>query len=66
MLAVIALILFPLWPYDVKYLLWKASLYLSVFLFGLIIVRVILYMLLSIFGMSFWIFPRLFDNCSTL
>ena len=63
MLAVVVLVLFPLWPYEVKYYLWLVNYYITVALVGLIVVRWVVYLLFSIFGASVWIFPRLFDNC---
>lgn len=66
MVGVIALVLFPLWPYELKYFLWKLCLWLLIAICVLIVVRLVAYMFMAIFGVSFWIFPRFFDNCSTI
>ncbi len=60
--AVVALVLFPLWPFELKYLLWKVSLWLLVGFCVIIALRVVLYLLLGVFGVSFWLFPRFFEN----
>ena len=62
LIAVIFLVLFPLWPYEVKYYLWISSYYLIILLVATIILRWVLYLFFSIFGGSFWLFPRFFDN----
>jgi hypothetical protein len=66
LLAVVGLVLFPLWPYELKYYLWLLSYYSTVALVGIIIVRWLIYLLGSIFGASIWIFPRLFDNVEVI
>jgi translocation protein SEC62 len=66
LLCIIALVLIPLWPYEVKYFMWIVSYYVSMFFVGIIIARLVLYLFISIFGVSFWLFPRLFDNCDTI
>lgn len=58
--GVVAVVLFPLWPYELKYLLWKISLYLLVAFCVIIVLRLALYLLVGIFGVSFWLFPRFF------
>lgn len=58
----IGLVLFPLWPYELKYFVWLVSYYSTILLVGIIILRWVAYLFCSIFGASFWIFPRLFDN----
>lgn len=66
LLLVVGVVLFPLWPYELKYFLWLLSYYSTIALVGLIILRWTAYILFSIFGASFWIFPRLFDNVEFL
>ena len=65
-LAVFGIVLFPLWPYELKYALWMVSFYTLMALVALIIVRLVLYMFVALFGVSFWIFPRLFANVDTI
>jgi translocation protein SEC62 len=59
---IIAVILFPLWPYQVKYWLWIVTLTVFVSLVVLLLLRVSLYVVLSTLGISFWIFPNLMGN----
>ena len=58
--GVLVLVLFPIWPFTVKYILWLISLVLLVILVGIIIVRLIVFLLSSVFNYNVWIFPNLF------
>jgi len=60
--GVIMACLFPVWPIEVKIGIWWVSYILLIALVVLIIVRYIVYCLFFIFGISFWIFPNLFDD----
>lgn len=60
------MVLFPLWPYSVKYAIWIVSLYSLTALFSLVVIRIIFYMIFAVFGFSFWIFPNLFGDCTIL
>ena len=60
------MVLFPLWPYTVKYIIWIISLYSLTALLGIVIIRIIVYMIFAILGFSFWIFPNLFGDCTIL
>ena len=62
--AILFLVLFPIWPYELKYVIWLISLYLLIFFTALIVVRLVIYLLLSVFGSSFWIFPNLLSDSS--
>lgn len=57
--AVLILVLFPVWPYEVKYIIWLVSLVLLVVLVGIIVLRLALFLLCVIFGYQIWIFPNL-------
>ena len=59
---IIAGVLFPLWPYELKYGLWLLSVALLVVIISLILVRIILYAALASFGISFWLFPNMFGD----
>ena len=63
---VLAGVLFPIWPYSVKYGIWLVSLVLLVILVGIIIVRLVVYLLISIFNYHVWIFPNLFYSTGIL
>ena len=60
--SIIAIILFPLWPYSVKLAIFNIMFYFSASIIGLTIVRLILFLLLFPFGISFWIFPNMFSD----
>ena len=61
-LSIIAIILFPLWPFTVKLAIYNVLFYFSASLLGLIFFRLILYIVLFPFGIDFWIFPNMFDD----
>jgi translocation protein SEC62 len=63
-LAILFVVLFPIWPYELKYYVWYASLILLIFSVGLLVVRLALYSILSLFGYSFWLFPNLLSESS--
>mmetsp|Transcript_34332 Transcript_34332/g.33950 ORF Transcript_34332/g.33950 Transcript_34332/m.33950 type:complete len:244 (+) Transcript_34332:32-763(+) len=60
--AVIAIILFPLWPYTVKLWIFSFLFYFSAIMLGLIFVRLLIFLLLFLFGIDFWIFPNMLDD----
>lgn len=60
--AIIAIILFPLWPYSVKLAIFNILFYFSASFIGMTILRLIVWVVLFPFGIDFWIFPRLFDE----
>lgn len=64
--CIFGMVLFPLWPYELKYVLWLVSLWTTLLFVGVIVVRLFTYLLGAILGGSFWIFPRLLDNCGFL
>lgn len=61
-LAVIGVCCFSVWPLSVKLAVWYVSVYLLAAIAALSVLRLILYVLLFIFGYSFWLFPNLFDD----
>lgn len=62
-LGILAIVLFPVWPFGMKYAVFIVSFYLLIAIVGLLIVRLLLYSICSLFGFSFWIFPRIMvDN----
>lgn len=61
-IGILALVLFPVWPYVIKYALWLISLYLLVFLVGLMAIRLLIYILCVILGFNVWIFPNLLGD----
>lgn len=59
--------LFNLWPLWLKIGIWYFSFYTLMFLLGLILVRLFIWLFLFHFGVDFWIFPNLFaDNLGPL
>jgi hypothetical protein len=66
LVGVVAVVLFPLWPYELKYFLFRACLFLLIGLLAILVLRVGVYMFMAIFGVSFWVFPRFLEADSTL
>lgn len=64
LLLVFLIFLFPIWPYSFKYFIFKLSLYLSIAMIALIVVRYIVYIISRLLGYSFWILPNLNDDVS--
>lgn len=60
--AVLALVLFPIWPFWLKYGIWLVSLVLLVAIVGLLVVRLAVYLLLAIFDYHVWIFPNFLSS----
>jgi len=63
-LAILCLVLFPVWPYELKYAVWLISLYLLIFIVGLLLLRLAIYAIASLFGVSLWLFPNLLADSS--
>lgn len=61
-LLILAVVLFPLWPYELKYGVWLVCLYFTIAIVAIIIIRLILYILAASFGVSFWLLPNLFGD----
>lgn len=59
----ITFMLFNLWPLWLKIGIWYFSFYTLMFLLGLILIRLTIWLFLFHFGLDLWIFPNLFaDN----
>lgn len=65
-LGALALVLLPVWPYSVKYAIWIVSLYLLIFLIGLLLFRLAIYLVCVVAGFNVWIFPNLLGDYSFL
>ena len=65
-LAVLFIVLFPIWPYELKYAIWLISLYLLIFLLSLIAIRLAIFILCCSVGLSVWIFPNLLGDYGVL
>lgn len=61
-LSIVAIILFPLWPYSVKYAIFNILFYFSAGMLLMIAFRLILWIFLFPLGIDVWIFPNLFDD----
>ena len=59
---VLAICLFPAWPYIVKLTVFYLSFYFLVFIFFFYIIRLIIYYVFRLCGYEFWILPELFIN----
>lgn len=62
LLSIFLICLYPIWPYSVKFGIFKLTLYLLVFFVILLVVRLIVYIISRLFGYSFWILPNLNDE----
>jgi hypothetical protein len=60
--GVLALVLFPIWPFELKYGIWLVSLVLLVALVGIILVRLVVYLLIVVFDYHVWIFPNFLNS----
>ena len=65
-LLILAGVLFPLWPYQLKYGVWIVCLYFMIAIVAIIITRLILYIFAASFGVSFWLLPNLFGDYGVL
>ena len=63
LIAVLLVVLFPIWPFSVKYAIWLISLYLLIFLVGLLVLRLVIYIVCVIIGVDVWILPNLLGDC---
>ena len=59
-ITVLALVMFPIWPYELKYGIWWVSLVLLIVLVGIIVIRLLVFLVFAIFNYHIWIFPNLF------
>ena len=64
--VVLVVVLFPIWPFTVKYGLWLVSLVLLVVLVGIIVLRLMIFIVTCIFNYHVWIFPNLFLSTDIL
>lgn len=62
LVLVFLICLYPIWPFTFKYGIFKFTLYLSVFFIGLLVLRIILYIISRLCGYSFWILPNINDD----
>ena len=60
--VVLLVCLFPIWPLELKLFIWWISLILLIFLTGIIVVRLVVYLLCYSFGYDIWIFPDLLNE----
>lgn len=60
--GVLALVLFPIWPFELKYGIWLVSLVLLVAMVGLLVVRLVVYLLAVIFDYHVWVFPNFLNS----
>lgn len=64
LISIIAVVLFPLWPYILKYSVFMVCLVLVTAILSLIALRLVIYLVFAIFGVSFWILPNFFADVS--
>lgn len=61
-IAILAIVMFPIWPYEVKYGIWLVSLVLLIILVGIIIIRLVVYLIIVMFNYHIWIFPNFLNS----
>lgn len=66
LIGVIAVVLFPLWPYMLKYVVFMISLVLVTTILSIIVLRLVAYLFGAMFGISFWILPNFFADCTIM
>lgn len=54
--------MFPVWPFEVKYGIWLLCVYFLVVIVGLIVFRLVVYIIFAIFDYHIWIFPNLLNT----
>jgi len=60
-LAILLYVLMPVWPYKMKVAVWWTSYVLLLFIIGLYIVRLVIYIFFYTFGFDVWLFPDMDD-----
>jgi hypothetical protein len=60
--GVLALVMFPIWPYELKYAIWWVSLVLLVAMVGLLLLRLLIYLLAVVFDYHIWLFPNFLNS----
>jgi len=61
-IGIFAYCLLPVWPLQLKILIWWVSYILLIIMLGIVIVRYSLHLFMLIFGKDFWLFPDLFND----
>jgi translocation protein SEC62 len=56
---------FPIWPKWMKVAIWYCSVTLLIIFFIISVIRLIIFLIFWIFGVEFWILPRLYDESIT-
>eukprot|EP00924_Labyrinthula_sp_SR-Ha-C_P005525 maker-scaffold_68-snap-gene-0.92-mRNA-1 protein AED:0.00 eAED:0.00 QI:163/1/1/1/1/1/2/1106/330 len=59
-------VMFPIWPDILKTGVWYLSVTFLLLLIGIIILRLIIYTWLWLFGFEVWLFPNLFDDDASI
>lgn len=62
--SVLMICLFPLWPYQVKIIIFYLSLYALIFISIFLLIRFFIFYLFRLFGYEFWILPEILENDS--
>lgn len=58
--------LFPVWPIIVKKGIFYLSLFLLILILGFFIIRLVVFIVLRIFGIEFWILPKILEDDDSL
>ena len=61
---ILAICLFPIWPYHAKLVIFYVSFYALIAIFAFALVRFIIYFIVRLVGYEFWVMPEIFENVS--
>ncbi len=64
--GIVLIVLYPMWPYELKLGAYYVIFSLLMIMIGIIIVRYVVWIACFICGWSFWIFPNFFDDSKGL
>jgi len=60
--SVLLVVMFPMWPMWAKIGIWYLSVIFLTFYFGILILRMVVYVIFWIVGVDFWILPNINDE----
>ena len=60
--GIAVIFLFPVWPLIVKKGIYYTSLILLYLIIGTLLLRLILYLIVRVFGFDFWFLPRFLED----
>ena len=61
-LGVVMILIFPTWPHWLKIYVFDGIFYITAAILSLAAVRLVLWYIMQLCGISFWLFPYMFDE----